>query len=70
MEVIKINDNYNVIRLIRDKMCDYYLEKVGYGNLMHIFSYEYQNKDDLIVLNKGYVYKAIEIAKKDRFWID
>lgn len=36
-EIQAINETYNAIILERDGMYDYYLEKVGYGNLMHLF---------------------------------
>ena len=36
-EIQAINETYNAIILERDSMYDYYLEKVGYGNLLHLF---------------------------------
>lgn len=36
-EIQAINETYNAIILERDGMYDYYLEKVGYGNLLHLF---------------------------------
>lgn len=37
-EIQAINETYNAIILERDGMYEYYLEKVGYSDLMFLFS--------------------------------
>jgi hypothetical protein len=38
-EIQAINETYNAIILERDGMYEYYLEKVGYANLLFLFGY-------------------------------
>ena len=38
-EIQAINETYNAIILERNGMYDYYLEKVGYGDLMFLFGF-------------------------------
>lgn len=36
-EIQAINETYNAIILERNGIYEYYLEKIGYGNLMYLF---------------------------------
>lgn len=64
-EIQNFNDDYNIIKIYRDKTIEFYLEKIDYGNLYYICGV-YED----IELTKDYIYKAIGIAELDNFWED
>ena len=64
-KLIKFDEEYNIIMIYKNETYEYYLEKIGYGNLFLIFC----TKED-IVLNNGYVYEYIEMANNENFWGD
>lgn len=62
-KIQNFNDDYNIIKIYRDKTIEFYLEKIDYGNLYYICGV-YED----IELTRDYIYKAIGIAELDNFW--
>lgn len=65
-EIMKFNDSYNIIKIHKDNIWEYYIEKVGYGDLRHLVGIQY-NVDRF---DMNYVELAIDIAETDGFWKD
>lgn len=58
-------DAYNVICMEQDGVFNYYLQKVGYGDLMHIVG-----TLEKIALSDDYILDSITAAKDEKFWRD
>ena len=58
-------DAYNVLCIEQSEIFDYYLQKAGYGDLMHICRLEKP-----IDLPEYFIVKHIDIAIKNNFWRD
>lgn len=59
----QFNEHYNIIKIYKNDMIDFYLEKNGYGDLYFIVGTE---KD--IELTNNYIYIAIGRAEQENFW--
>jgi hypothetical protein len=64
MKVISFNKDYNIIRLKRNKLYEYYIEKIDYGDLRYAFGC----KKDIKHINPDYIKEIIEFAEEDVFW--
>lgn len=68
-EIVKMlktdSDTYNVICIEQDGVFDYYLQKVGFGDLMYIFGLE-----KAIDLPEYFIIQHIDIAIKNNFWME
>ena len=65
-KTLKIDsDDYNVICIEQGGAFDYYLQKVGFGDLMHICGLVKP-----IDLPEYFILKNIDIAIKENFWRD
>ena len=62
-KIQNFDDEYNIIKLYKDNIVEFYLEKIGYGDLCYICGV-----GDDIELTSDYIYKAIEIAEQENFW--
>lgn len=62
-EIKKFNENYNIVKIYRDKTIDFYLEKVNYGHLYYICGV-YED----IELARTYVLDFIFSAELENFW--
>lgn len=58
-------DYYNVICIKQGGIFDYYVQKVGYGDLMHICGLE-----KTINIPEDIIIKHIDIAIKNNFWME
>lgn len=65
-EIMKFNEFYNIIKIQKDDIWEYYIEKVGYGDLRHLVSI----KCNVDSFNNNYIELAIDIAETDGFWQD
>ena len=63
IKIIKFNKNYNIIKIYRHKIIEYFLERVDYANLFYIIG-SYED----IELTKNYILKSIQIAEELNFW--
>ena len=65
-KTLKIDsDTYNVIRIEQGGTFDYYLQKVGYGDLMHIVG-----TFEPCELTTDYIVQSIAISININFWGD
>lgn len=62
-EILKFNEQYNIIKICKTNIVEFYLEKIGYGDLRYIVGVEYD-----IELFDEMVLKCIELAEYDKFW--
>lgn len=56
---------YNVLLIEQDGIFEYYLQKVGYGDLMHIVG-----TLEKIELDDDYIIQSISGAIQENFWRD
>lgn len=64
VKTLKIDsDTYNVLCIEQDGTFDYYLQKAGYGDLMHIVG-----TLEKIALSDDYILDSITAAKYENFW--
>lgn len=63
-EIIKHNEKYNIIAIQRGEMIEYYLERVGYGDLAFLFGCAAWNYND------AYIDEYIAVVEKSGFWED
>ena len=59
----KFNEHYNIVKIYKNDMIDFYLEKIGYGDLYFIVGTEND-----IELTNNYIYISIGIAEQNKFW--
>lgn len=59
------SDTYNVICIEQGGTFDYYLQKVGFGDLMYICGLEKP-----IDLTEHFIIQYIDIAIKNNFWME
>lgn len=62
-KIKKFNEHFNIIKIYKDDMVDFYLEKIGYGDLYFIVG----TQND-IELTNHYIYMAIGRAEQNEFW--
>lgn len=62
-KIKKFNEHFNIIKIYKDDMIDFYLEKIGYGDLYFIVGT--QNDTEL---TNHYIYMAIGRAEQNEFW--
>lgn len=61
-ERINFNSKYNIIKIHSD-IVEFYIEKIGYGNLWHICGVEYDLElPDIMILD------SINLAEYNKFW--
>lgn len=63
IKTIKHNTKYNLIRLERNGLFEFYIEKIGYGHLFYVCGVERN-----IILSRDYVTQHIEFAEEENFW--
>ena len=63
-EIMKFNDSYNIIKIHKDNIWEYYIEKVGYRDLRYLVGC----KENIDSFNNNYIELAIDIAETDGFW--
>ncbi len=59
----EINSKYNLIKIKREDLVEYYVEKRGYANLFFICGIYYGGD-----VEKDYILEHIEFAEKEKFW--
>lgn len=64
-KIQNFNNDYNVIKLYKGDIIEFYLEKIDYGNLYYICGV-YEDME----LTKDNIYQSIRIAELDNFWGD
>ena len=59
----EINSKYNLIKIKREDLVEYYVEKKGYTHLFFICGIYYGGD-----IEKDYILEHIEFAEKEKFW--
>lgn len=59
----KFNEHYNIVKIYRKNIIDFYLEKIGYGHLFYIVG----TQND-IELTNNYIYICIGNVERSGFW--
>lgn len=62
-KIQNFNNDYNIIKLYKGDIIEFYLEKIGYANLHYIVGV-YEDME----LTKDYIYQSIGIAELNNFW--
>lgn len=62
-KIQNFNNDYNIIKLYKGDIIEFYLEKIGYANLHYICGV-YEDME----LTKDYIYQSIGIAELGNFW--
>lgn len=63
IQEIKLTDKYNIIKLVRKETIEYYIEKIGYGDLKFVFGCN----RDIDQINEDYFLNYVKLAEEG-FW--